>query len=43
MNINSEIQKHTRFHSGYATYNDNFGLWQGSLSTGTQNHTSGVS
>ena len=33
--INSDIQKHTRFHSGYATYNDNFGLWQGSLNSGT--------
>ena len=33
--INSEIQKHTKSHSGYAAYNGNFGLWQGSLNSGT--------
>ena len=33
--INSAIQKHTVYHSGYALYYGNFGLWQGSLNAGT--------
>ena len=32
---NNAIEKHTVFHSGYAYYYDNFGLWQGSLNSGT--------
>ena len=34
--INSEIQKHTVYHSGYtgSLYFGNFGLWQGSLDAG---------
>ena len=35
--INSDLQKHTMHHSGYTKYNGNFGLWQGSLNSGTQN------
>ena len=35
--INSGIQKHTIYHSGYTAYYGNFGLWQGSLDTGTHN------
>ena len=35
ININSAIQKHTACHSGYAHYYGNFGLWQGSLNSGT--------
>ena len=33
--INSNIQTHTKFHSAFSTYNSNFGLWQGSLNSGT--------
>ena len=35
--INSAIQKHTVYHSGYTNslYYGNFGLWQGSLNAGT--------
>ena len=33
--LNSAIQKHTACHSGYSNYNGNFGLWQGSLNSGT--------
>ena len=35
--INSAIQKHTVYHSGYSgsLYYGNFGLWQGSLNPGT--------
>ena len=35
--IDSEIQKHTVYHSGYigSLYYGNFGLWQGSLNAGT--------
>ena len=33
--INSDIQKHTVAHSGHTTYFGNFGLWQGSLDSGT--------
>ena len=33
--LNSAIQKHTAYHSGYSHYNGNFGLWQGSLNSGT--------
>ena len=33
--INSDIQKHTQSCSGYSKYNGNFGLWQGSLNSGT--------
>ena len=32
--INSDIQKHTVFHSPRAAYYGNFGLWQGSLNSG---------
>ena len=35
--INSSIQKHTVYHSGRTAYYGNFGLWQGSLDTGTHN------
>ena len=35
MKINNAIEKHTAFHSGYAHYYGNFGLWQGSLDSGT--------
>ena len=35
--INSVIQKHTVYHSGRKAYYENFGLWQGSLDTGTHN------
>ena len=33
--INSDIQKHSIHHSGFTKYNSNFGLWQGSLNSGT--------
>ena len=33
--INSAIQKHTAVHSYYTLYYGNFGLWQGSLNSGT--------
>ena len=33
--MNSAIQKHTVYHSGYSLYYGNFGLWQGSLNAGT--------
>ena len=33
--INSDIQKHTVDHSGLTRYYGNFGLWQGSLNSGT--------
>ena len=33
--INSAIQQHTVYHSGYSLYYGNFGLWQGSLNVGT--------
>ena len=33
--INSAIQKHTACHSGKSHYYGNFGLWQGSLNSGT--------
>ena len=33
--INTAIEKHTRFHSGNSHYYGNFGLWQGSLNSGT--------
>ena len=33
--INNSIQKHTVSHLGYSQYIGNFGLWQGSLSSGT--------
>ena len=33
--INAVVEKHTGYHSGYARYHGNFGLWQGSLSSGT--------
>ena len=35
--INSVIQKHTVYHSGFtgSLYYGNFGLWQGSLDAGT--------
>ena len=35
MKINNVIEKHTAFHSGYAHYYGNFGLWQGLLNSGT--------
>ena len=38
--INSAIQKHTVYHSGYTLYYGNFALWQGSLNSGT--HTISV-
>ena len=38
--INSDIQKHTVAHSGRTIYFGNFGLWQGSLGSGT--HTAEV-
>ena len=38
--LNSAIQKHTAFHSGHSYYYGNFGLWQGSLNSGT--HTISV-
>ena len=33
--INTAVEKHTVFHSGYSNYHGNFGLWQGSLNSGT--------
>jgi len=33
--INNAIQKHTVTHPGYSQYIGNFGLWQGSLDSGT--------
>ena len=33
--INSDVQEETKSDSGWWTYNDNFGLWQGSLGSGT--------
>ena len=33
--INTVVEKHTTFHSGYTRYYGNFGLWQGSLDSGT--------
>ena len=39
--IRAAIQKHTACHSGYTAYYGNFGLWQGSLDTGTHNIASG--
>ena len=33
--INSVVQKHTVFHSEYTKYYGGFGLWQGSLDTGS--------
>ena len=33
--INKAVEKHTTFHSGYTKYHGNFGLWQGSLNSGT--------
>ena len=33
--INTVVEKHTTFHSGYTRYYGNFGLWQGSLNSGT--------
>ena len=33
--INAAVQKHTVTSSGYTTYHSNFGLWQGSLNTGS--------
>ena len=33
--INAVIENDSRSHSGYAKYNGNFGLWQGSLNSGT--------
>ena len=33
--INTAVEKHIAFHSGYAKYYGNFGLWQGSLNSGT--------
>ena len=35
MKINNVIEKHTAFHSGYTNYYGNFGLWQGSLDSGS--------
>ena len=33
--INSAVEKHVTYHSGYTRYYGNFGLWQGSLNSGT--------
>ena len=33
--INTAVEKHTTYHSGYTRYYGNFGLWQGSLNSGT--------
>ena len=33
--INAVVEKHATSHSGYARYYGNFGLWQGSLNSGT--------
>ena len=33
--INAVVEKHATSHSGYRTYYGNFGLWQGSLNSGT--------
>ena len=33
--INNAIEKHTVYHSGCSNYHGNFGLWQGSLNSGT--------
>ena len=33
--VNSVIQKHTVYYSGNSYYYGNFGLWQGSLNSGT--------
>ena len=33
--INTVVEKHATSHSGYRTYYGNFGLWQGSLNSGT--------
>ena len=33
--INAVVEKHTGYHSGYARYYGNFGLWQGPLNSGT--------
>jgi len=35
--INSVVKKHTVSHSGYTYYYGNFGLWQGSLGSGSHN------
>ena len=35
MKIGTIIEKHTAFHSGYEKYYGNFGMWQGSLDSGT--------
>ena len=35
ININAAIKKHTLFHSSHSNYHGNFGLWQGSLDSGT--------
>ena len=35
--LNTVIEKHSVCHSGYENYYDNFGLWQGSLASGTHN------
>jgi len=35
--INSVVQKHTVSRSGYTTYYGGFGLWQGSLDSGSHN------
>ena len=37
--IGTAIEKHTAFHSGYENYYGNFGLWQGSLNSGTHSIT----
>ena len=33
--INAVVEKHSTFHSGYTNYYGNFGLWQGSLNSGS--------
>ena len=33
--INTAVEKHTVYHSGYSNYHGNFRLWQGSLKLGT--------
>ena len=35
ININAALEKHTVCHSGFSNYYGNFGLWQGSLNSGT--------
>ena len=39
INIGTAIKKHTVSHSGYEKYYGNFGLWQGSLNSGTHSIT----